>query len=150
MFLTSNLILCSIDGFTSGIKSQSIAYIPIESVHIYWILTFKVNCTQYGICSQAASKNARAMFFSKLAGRATIFGRVQNKSGKCHRLNMTPLKVCAGVFNVRSIRVTSHTRLRPRDHYPISTFFGGNGGASPRLLHTMLEGPTKYVNARWM
>jgi hypothetical protein len=23
-------------------------------------------------------------------------------------------------------------------------------GASPSLLHTMLEGPMEYVNARWM
>jgi hypothetical protein len=28
----------------------------------------KVKCTQYGICSQAAFKNARAMFFPKLGG----------------------------------------------------------------------------------
>ena len=27
-----------------------------------------MKCTQYGICSQAAFKNARAMFFSKLGG----------------------------------------------------------------------------------
>ena len=36
--------------------------------------------TQYGICNQAAFKNARAMFFRSWAGRATIFGRVQKKS----------------------------------------------------------------------
>jgi hypothetical protein len=32
----------------------------------FW--TLKVKCTHYGICSQVAFKNARAMFFSKLGG----------------------------------------------------------------------------------
>jgi hypothetical protein len=40
----------------------------------------KVKCTQYGICNQAAFKNARAMFFSKLGG--AIFNRVQ-KNPEC-------------------------------------------------------------------
>ena len=32
-----------------------------------------------------------------------------------------------------------------------STLVGGKGGAGgPSSLHTMLEGPTEYVNARWM
>ena len=38
MFLTSKLITCFIDGFTSGMKSQTIAYLLIGSAHIYWIL----------------------------------------------------------------------------------------------------------------
>jgi hypothetical protein len=37
MFLTSKLITCFIDGFTSGMKTQSIAYLLIESAHINWI-----------------------------------------------------------------------------------------------------------------
>ena len=66
------------------------------------------------------------------------------------------------VFNVRlinssrmletkhkSLRATSHTRLRAHDHFTLSTLIGGKGGASPISLHTMLEGPTEYVNARW-
>ena len=36
MFL--NLITCFIEGFTSSMKSQSIAYLQIGSAHIYWIL----------------------------------------------------------------------------------------------------------------
>ena len=77
MFLTSKLITCFIDGFTFGMISESIAYLLIESAHIYWISYLKVNCTQYGLCSQAAFKNVRAMFFQSWAGRATIFGWVQ-------------------------------------------------------------------------
>ena len=38
MVLTSQLIMCFIDGFTSGIKSQSIGNLRIGSAHIYWIL----------------------------------------------------------------------------------------------------------------
>ena len=49
-----------------------------------------------------------------------------------------------------TLRATSHTRLRARDHHTSSTLIGGKGGASPSSLHTMLEGPTEYVNARWM
>ena len=48
------------------------------------------------------------------------------------------------------LRAPSHTRLNARDHYTSSTLIGGKGGAGPSLLHTTLEGPTEYVNARWM
>ena len=48
------------------------------------------------------------------------------------------------------IRATSHTRLRARDHYTLSTLVGGKGVAGPSSLPTMLEGLSEYVNARWM
>ena len=49
------------------------------------------------------------------------------------------------------LRAPSHMRLRARDHYTSSTLIGGNdGGAGPSSLHTTLEGPTEYANARWM
>jgi hypothetical protein len=38
IFLTSKLSMCFIDGFASGMKSHSIAYLQIGSAHIYWIL----------------------------------------------------------------------------------------------------------------
>ena len=45
----------------------------------------------------------------------------------------------------------THERLRARDHYASSTLIGGEGGAGPSsLLHATLEGPTEFVNARWM
>jgi hypothetical protein len=44
------------------------AYLLGGSAHMYiGYETLKVKCTQYGICSQAAFKNARANFF--------VFGR---------------------------------------------------------------------------
>ena len=49
-----------------------------------------------------------------------------------------------------SFRATSHTRLRARDHSTASILIGGKGGALPSSLHTTLEGPTEYVDARWM
>ena len=47
-----------------------------------------------------------------------------------------------------NIRPTSHMSMRARDHYTPSTLIGGKGGDGPSLLHTTLEGPTEYVNAR--
>jgi hypothetical protein len=45
-------------------KSHLTAYLLGGSAHIYiGFETLKVKCTQYGICSQAAFKNARANFF---------------------------------------------------------------------------------------
>jgi hypothetical protein len=77
IFLTSKLFTCFIGGFTLKMKSQSIAYLLNGSDHIHWIWTLKVKRTQHGICGQVAFKNAKAMVFSKLGGRTTIFGRVQ-------------------------------------------------------------------------
>ena len=39
---------------------------------------------------------------------------------------------------------------RACDHYTPSTLVGEKGGPGASSLHTMLEGPTEYVNARWM
>jgi hypothetical protein len=41
-------------------------------------------------------------------------------------------------------------RVRAHDHYPSRTLIGGKGIANPSSPHTTLEGPTEYVNARWM
>ena len=46
------------------------------------------------------------------------------------------------------LRVTSHTRFRVV--YTSSTLIGGKGAAGPSSLHPTLEGPPKYVNARWV
>ena len=42
IILTSKLITCFIDGFTLGMKSQSIAHLLKESKHIYiWVLNLE-------------------------------------------------------------------------------------------------------------
>jgi len=46
-------------------------------------------------------------------------------------------------------RTISHTRLKAHD-FNSSTLISGKGEAGPNSLHTTIEGPTKYVNARWM
>ena len=59
MFLTSKLITCFIDNFTSKKKSQSIAHLLNETKHIYIYIyigfwSLKTKCTQYGLYGQAA------------------------------------------------------------------------------------------------
>ena len=50
-----------------------------------------------------------------------------------------------------TLRATTDMRLRARAHCTSSTLNGGKGGAGPSSpLHTTLEGPTEYMNARWM
>ena len=63
IFLTSKLITCFIEDFTSKMKSQSIAYL-LNGVNIYigfW--TLKMKHTQYELYGQEAFKNARAILF---------------------------------------------------------------------------------------
>jgi hypothetical protein len=68
-------------------------------VHIYiGFESLKVKCTQYGIYSQAAFKNARAMFFSKLGEAGSNFqsGSKKSRAGAkilregCPRPDLTP------------------------------------------------------------
>ena len=49
----------------------------------------------------------------------------------------------ANMLEQCTLRATSHTRLRARDHYSSSTLIGGKGTAGPSSLHTTLEGPTE-------
>ena len=57
MFLTSKLITCFIDGFTSKRKSKSIAYLLMElNICIgFWTLTME--CTQYGLWTRTTFRN---------------------------------------------------------------------------------------------
>ena len=55
-----------------------------------------------------------------------------------------------GPYCEPALSATSHTRLRAHDHYTSSTLICGKGRVVPSFLHTTLEGPTEYVNARWM
>src|ERR1700738_2481662 len=81
IFLTSKLITCFIDGFTLKMKSSQLLIYSMK-VNIYiGFETLKMKRTQYGICGQVAFKNASTLVFSKLGGRATVFGRVQKKCG---------------------------------------------------------------------
>jgi hypothetical protein len=82
-------------------------------VHIYiGFETLKVKCTQYGICSQAAFKNARAMFFLKLGGTGISFraasknpGRGPKFAGGLPRPGFDTPIVRRGGFNVARLHV---------------------------------------------
>lgn len=69
--VTFKFITCFIEfhlhafGFTPGLKSPLIAWLPRGSQHIYIYWTFKVNRTQYGVSGQATSKNARTIYFGE-------------------------------------------------------------------------------------
>jgi hypothetical protein len=99
-------------------------------VHIYiGFKTLKVKCTQYGICSPVAFKNARAMFFLFSSGAGSCF-RASLKNSRagaeisregCHRSDPKSLKVHGGGdFNVRHYLVPlpiswhDHTKLSIR------------------------------------
>ena len=62
--------------------------------------TLKMKCTQYGICGQVAFKNASTLVFSKSGGRATIFGRVQEKGRGLPPDKIFPPKSSWGALNV--------------------------------------------------
>ena len=59
MFLTSRLITCFIDTFTSKRKSQSIAYLLHGSEQIYWIMDLEDEVHSIWVIWQATFKNAR-------------------------------------------------------------------------------------------
>ena len=62
IFLTSMLIICVIDSFTSRMKYQSITYLLREVDINIGLWTLQVKCTQYEICGNVTFKNARPNF----------------------------------------------------------------------------------------
>jgi hypothetical protein len=69
-----------------------------------------VKCTQYGICSQAAFKNARAFFvYCFRAGRASVFGRGQKFRGEgCPPPGSDTLIFRRGYFNIPWVRTGNY------------------------------------------
>ena len=61
-----------------------------------------------------------------------------------------PRASCVCFFYIMLGSLRTRDRPRARDRYTSSTLVGGEGGAGLSSLHTMLEGPTEYMNARWM
>lgn len=63
IFFASKFIICFIDDFPLGMKSQSIVYY-YKKVDIYaTFYPFKVKCIECVVCGQMAFKNARAILF---------------------------------------------------------------------------------------
>ena len=75
IFLTSKLITCFIDSFTSKMKSQSIAYLLNGSEHIYWILDLEDEVHSIWVIWTSGLQECKGNFiFQSRAERATIFG----------------------------------------------------------------------------
>ena len=113
MFLTSKLIPCLIDGFTSKRESQSIAYLLNESEHIdigFW--TLKMKCIQYGLYGQWPLRMQGQFHFSKSNGAANNFqsaskdfdvflwGMLEGAGSRALAPIHLPLKVRGAVFNI--------------------------------------------------
>ena len=78
MFLISKLIMCFINGSTSIMKAQSIAYLPIGSAHIYWILDLEGEVHSiWDLWSSGLQECKGNFFFRSWARWATYFSRVQ-------------------------------------------------------------------------
>jgi hypothetical protein len=74
MVLTSKLIACFIDVFTSKRKSQSIAYLLDGSEHVYWILDLEEKSTQYGSYKHIQLCKGNFIFRSRVEW-ATVSGQ---------------------------------------------------------------------------
>ena len=73
IFVTSKLIACFIDGFTSKKISQLIAYLLHGNEHIYWTLDLEGEVHSRWDFWISAFKNARMMVFLKSGGPGTSF-----------------------------------------------------------------------------
>jgi hypothetical protein len=71
-----------------------------------------VKCTQYGICSQTTSKNAKIMFFSQLG---VVDNNFRSGSNFPWRAAPTP-QVCVGVITARPWILTKFARILS-DHW---------------------------------
>ena len=78
--MTSKLCTFFIDGFTSEMKSQSMAHLLRGSAHIYWIWDpWKWSALNMGFVVKRPSRTQGQCFFRFRAGRAAIFGWVQKQ-----------------------------------------------------------------------
>ena len=98
-------------------------------VHIYiGLQTLKVKCTQYGICSQAAFKNVRAMFFLKLGRSGNNFQSGQNFHGKVAPPGLdTPPRWKGGSYCDPFLQLCLRL-LRPRWWWKVKGFLRGQVG----------------------
>jgi hypothetical protein len=91
-------------------------------------------------CGWAISKDSYTFVVSPLSSIHLVL----------HAPSSSPSLPIAKLCLCICLRATSHMRPRARDHYTSSTLVGGKGRAGASSIHTTLEGPTEYVNARWM
>jgi hypothetical protein len=98
IFLNSKLITCFIDGFTLIMKSQSLAYLLNRSEHIL-DLEGEVH-SLWDLWSSGLQEYKGKDFFFKVGQASITFQLVQENWGGYPCLNLPPLKVYGGNFNV--------------------------------------------------
>ena len=75
--MISKLITCFINGFTVGMKSQSMAYLLIGSAHIYWSSVLEGEVHSIWDLWTMPSRMQGQCYFRSWAGRAVVFSWVQ-------------------------------------------------------------------------
>ena len=77
---TSKLLTYFIDGFTLWMRSQSIAYLPGESEHTYWILGLKVEVHSIWVLWTRRPSGMQTIFFEVGRGRVGNVFQSHSKS----------------------------------------------------------------------
>ena len=91
IFLTSKLITCFIDGFTSRMKSRSIVYLRIGSAHIYWILDLEGEVHSiWDLQSSGLQECKSNIFFEVGRGGQQFSVGFRNFPRGCPRPDLTP------------------------------------------------------------
>ena len=110
MFLTSKLITCLIDGFTSRMKSQSIVYFLIGSAHINWILDLEGEVqSRWDLWTSGFQEGKGNVFFEvgQDGQHFSVRFRISKKT-----LGGVPTRLClplTSAFNVRQRRTQPTT-----------------------------------------
>ena len=106
----------------------------------------------FQVCHEEAPvKCKQATYINLLVENVFFFSLSLSFSYLCKSMYGFSSRAWGQWMSGKNFRATSPTWLRADDQYTSSTLIGGKGRASPSLLlHTTLEGPTEYVNARWI
>ena len=117
-FLISKLITCFIHGFTSGMKSKSIAYLPIRSAHIYWTLDLESEVHSIWDLWSSGLQECKGNIFSEVrpgggggGGGATCFDQVQNFLLRATQCGYDTSKVREGILTYALVNFLKLTIL---------------------------------------
>jgi hypothetical protein len=112
MFLISTLIMCFISGSTSKMKSQSIAFLPIGSAHIYWILDLEGEVHSIrDLWSSGLQECKGHIFFEVGWGGQHVSVGFKNISEGLSNPELTPQKFVRGCLTSTHIKLLKITIL---------------------------------------
>ena len=110
MFLISKLIACFINGFTFGMKSQSIAWLPIGSAHIYWILDLEGEVHSiWDLWSSGLQECKDRIFFEDGRGGQHVSVGFKKFSEGLSNLELTPQKFVRGCLTSTYVNFLKNT-----------------------------------------